>query len=217
MNKLKAFFQVLFASFALSIAYEIKLAFAWDTVSRVVILVAASVLASLIISNGLVFICSKSRLIRMLALNRAWIEGYWHLQTFNVDKSDPVSHVLMHISYVGSDFDLNVVGYKAKDPDGHLRTVSNSQLVTINPQTLEYINYFDYRPAVESIFGIAHGRFDVVGWHFFPTRYDGTLKYFAEMQDQKQLGHKISHLRILKYISRFKTNWEYQLLKDLEG
>ena len=217
MIKLSSFLQLLLTSIIIAATYELKLLPQWNTSGRLIFVIVGSVVASKILASGLSVILVRIRLVRKIFLNRSWIEGYWHLRTYESDQKEPVSHVLMEISYVPHNYELLVVGHKLRAPEGILRSISNSKLATINPKSLEYVNFFEYRPTTTTIYGVAHGNFYIDGWHWYPTRYDGTLRYFSEIKDQRQIGEKISDFHIFKLMLKYREQWLTYLLAEMEA
>lgn len=129
----------------------------------------------------------------------------------------PVANGLMHIYYVGRDLELKVTSFKLSAPGSNIETAASSQQVTLDARSLQYLNYFSYHLDAEDIAGIAQGVFYLDGLRPYPTRYHGTLRYFADLPVERQVARKISFWRVRWLMFRHPYDWEKQLLEKLQS
>jgi hypothetical protein len=217
MAELRSAIHVALVTICITAAYEIKENYEWETPGHIFLLVVITYFLTSFVASGLTNALMKSAFIRMLALRRSWIEGYWHIITYYTGDPKSVSHGLMNISYLGKELEIKTTVFKLSAPGSQIDTVSTSQLVALDSRSLQYLNYFNYQIGTEEITGIAQGMFYLDGLRPYPTRYHGILRYFSPIPNDRQIARRISSWRVRKYLLQHRYDWERKLLTDLSS
>jgi len=216
MIDLRRTIQLTLISISLALVYELKIGYNWNTSFRVITFLLMSYILTSIISQSLSRILSNIKIVRMISLNRCWVEGYWLIETYAPKNEMAIARGLMHITHDGISHELSITGYKLKSIDSKIETMSNTIYATINRYDLSYLSYWKYIIGTDFIHGISLGNFYIDSPKFFPTRYDGNLFYFSKYPKMRQVANKIENSEIKKYIKKYKSNWKKYYLIDIE-
>lgn len=217
MKELKRTLHIMLLSISLSVVYELKIGYSWNSNYRIVVFIILSYILSNIVSKYLAEIFAKIKIIRMMVLNKCWLEGFWLIETYLPDTKIAVSRGIMHITQDDISPELSITGYKSKNIDSEIETMSNSIYATINQYDLSYLCYWKYIVESDFIHGVSIGNFYVDIPKIYPTRYDGSLFYFSKYPKMRQVAHKIEKSEISHYIKNYNTNWKKHYLMEKEG
>jgi hypothetical protein len=214
MQRVRLAVQVLLVTVFLSAAYELKAAATWDTPIRVVVLITLTYALTGIAAGVMTAWMGRTRWVRAIAMGSSWIEGYWYLSTYRGDNEKRVSSVIALIEYQGPELDLKVTSFKPRSPESAIATASTSVSAFLNAQSLKYISYFEYQVNTTTIQGLALGTFYKDGQVRHPTQYHGTLRYFNQLEDERQIGRKLSRSEVASCIRTNPANWVNQILAE---
>jgi hypothetical protein len=213
---LRSALHVALVTVCVTTAYELESTYHWRSPAGVLALVALSYVLTSFIAGGVAGLLFRAPAVRMLALRRAWIEGYWYLLTYDPGKAPVSARGLGFIEYVGSELELKATVFKPKSPESGVETASTSELAELDSRTLQYLNFFNYQSGGETINGVVLGHFYRDGLRPYPTRFHGVIRYFASLPQQQQIGRRISRRRVRKCIRKYQYDWVRRLLAELE-
>jgi len=193
-------------------SYEIRSIHTIHSLSAPVIVILSFLLSSYC-SNWIVSLLLSLKYGRMLILKRAWIEGFWLLQTIGDkdDKSPLLDPGILDISYNGPGLELNVIAYRI-NWDHKLINYAKSEMTWLRENDRLYFNYFSITRKTKESQGIAIGKFFKEGSRLTPNQYDGKAILFDEGIYRKQIARKLTRKEINEAKKKDINNWKLHIL-----
>lgn len=215
MRRLREWVRLTTLAIFLAAVYELKIAMSFATPIRMFLFITLGAVLAQLLAQAAGRALGESRWIRRLVLGRAFVEGLWHIQTFDVDQPRPVANGLASMSYAGPDLQLVVDVQKFDQPHSVLPTRSRSLSASVSPHNLSYLNEFEYTVDDDRQFGVAIGHFSCVDGRGIPDRYDGRLFFFDRRAPQRQIAVRIPRRIIRRHKKQHPGVWRRKLLEEL--
>lgn len=187
---------------------------AWETGAAFVF---APVAAALL--TGAVFqLAVKSRFGRRLLFGRAWVEGWWHIVTYEgTQLSTEVQPGLMHVEYSGPDLTPSTVTYRLMTGGSvALPLSSRSTSSSVRDYDLLLINYCTFPSENTEGKALGIGNFLLDG-KSYPTRYEGYLLRLNDGIYRRQAAVKISENQVAAAKRADEHGWINHLLVSLSA
>jgi hypothetical protein len=202
----------------LLIAASLEIAFSYTLPShlRIPLAVVIGITLPLFVAKPMASLLVKLKPFRRLLMKKYWIEGFWHIKTFDFARDDPESTGLVEIRFVDFPLCLHVKVIKLKSANIPHPTTSTSEHALLSG-TLKYWNKWSYTEAGDSVSGYASGVFDrKPPTAPYPNDYQGVLIFSDGRPQKMQRAVRIMESQIREYRKQHGERWREALLLQLE-
>ena len=154
--------------------------------------------------------------VRRWHLGAAWIEGFWHIKTFEFGSDEAEATGLVEMQFRGYPLRLQVQITKLRSAETPHPTTSSSEAALLS-KNLKYWNKWCYIMGGETLTGYASGVFyKKPSTARYPNVYQGVLIFTDGRPQKMQRAEKISPSRIDEFRKEHGELWRDAMLLDLE-
>jgi len=169
-----------------------------------------------IVAKPITSLLTKLLSVRRWLLRGAWIEGFWHIKTFDFGSSEPESTGLVEMQFRGFPLRLHVRITKLRSAETPHPTTSKSEEALLSAN-LKYWNKWSYTTSGDTTTGYASGVFEKKPPSApFPNDYQGVLIFSDGRAQKMQRAIKIPESRIRELSNAHGERWRDALLHNLE-
>ena len=160
----------------------------------------------------------SSKKIRKLLLGSAWIEGYWFIETKNVEtEENPLKYPgILYLDYKVSKGMLKAVTTRFDSTNSEYTVVSQVAHSRTDDDFVQYLNYFKLTKAGQGEKnGIAYGEF-VTNSDFSscPTKMLGRISLEGEGEIKEQTARRIPDAKAKELFNKYGDNWMKEVLQS---